>query len=498
MKKKLKILFIASEMAPFAKTGGLADVVGTLPKYLIKLGHEVRIIIPKYSGIDFREYTLEIAVEPMGVWMKYNEEWCSVFKTNITNNIPVYFIEHHGFFNREGIYHDHNMNDYLDNPQRFGFFSRAALQLAKDIQYTPDIVHVHDWQTALVPAYLKTWEFNDPYLGKSASLLTVHNAAYQGIYSANHYNYLGIDIKHFHSDAFESHRRMNLLKGGIYFSDLVNTVSQSYADEIRSPYGGFGLAPYFSNKGEHFYGILNGVDYEEWSPDQDKYLPTNYSIKTIKDKLKVKSELQKRFLLKEDVKIPVIGVIGRFVDQKGFHLLAQIIRRIVDQMIVQIVILGTGDNSLEGFFGYLPNEYPGRVGSYIGFSNELAHLIEGGADFFLMPSIYEPCGLNQLYSLRYGTLPIVRATGGLNDTVINYNENTGEGTGFKFWDISADALYYCVGWAISTYFDRKQHIEKMIKTAMSMDYSWEKSALEYEKAYLQAIENKKNYDLWYQ
>jgi starch synthase len=275
---------------------------------------------------------------------------------------------------------------------------------------------------------------------------------------------------------------------------MVNTVSHGYADEIKSPYGGSGIAPYLSDKGDDFYGILNGVDYNDWSPEKDRLIPANYSIDDMAGKAACKRELQRRFLLEEDGHIAVIGIVGRFVEQKGYHLLAEIISGILSNMHVQIVILGSGDNGLEHYFGNLPKSFPGKVGAFIGFNNELAHLIEAGSDFFLMPSIYEPCGLNQLYSLKYGTIPIVRATGGLNDTVHNYDEASGEGTGFKFWEASARALYYAVGWAMSTYYDRPDHMEKMIREAMSQDYSWEKSALEYELLYERAIDNKKSYD----
>jgi len=495
--KPLKIMMVSSEMIPFAKTGGLADVVGTLPIYLKRLGHDVRVVIPKYSCIEFDQLQTQVLLEPMGVWMGNYQEWCSVIETRINEDIPVYMIEHDNYFNREGLYHDNFMNDYLDNPRRFAFLSRAAMQLCKDIAFKADIAHCHDWQTALISAYLKVWDFNDAYLGGTASLLTIHNAAYQGVYHKNHYDYIGLGWNNFTSHKLESFDHINFLKGGIHYSDLINTVSPSYADEISTPFGGFGLAPYLTDKGDSFSGILNGVDYDVWSPEKDKLIPANFSSDNLQGKKRCKQAIQHQFHLKQDENIPLIGVIGRFADQKGYHLLAKIIKKSVLEMDVQFIILGSGDNALESFFGCLPSEFPGRIGSYIGFNNELAHGIEAGADFFLMPSIYEPCGLNQLYSLKYGTLPIVRATGGLNDTVINYDESTGEGTGFKFWEPTSDALYYTIGWAVSTYYDRKEHLQKLINSAMSQDYSWEKSTLEYEKAYVKAITNKKRYDSWH-
>lgn len=479
-----RILFVASEMAPYIKSGGLADIVGSLPGYLAKNGHDVRVVIPKYRDIDLHGHALTPAVVPMGVWMGTNQEWCSVYSFKQTSGVTVYLIEHNAYFERYGIYHDAHMNDYHDNPHRYGFVCAAALQLCHDVSFRPDIVHAHDWQTAAVCAYLKVWHADNMFFRQTKSMLTIHNAAYQGVYpAAPHYDYLGFNWGNFTADKFEDHGRINLLKGGIHFADTVNTVSRTYADEISRPYGAFGLAPSVSNKGDRFFGIINGVDYSVWSPEHDRYIEKKFSRTDMSGKALCKRALQKRFLLTEDPSVPVIGLIGRFVHQKGFHLVAEKIADMVRAMHVQFVVLGSGDGGLERFFGDLPKQFPGSVGSYIGFSNELAHIIEAGSDFFLMPSLYEPCGLNQIYSLRYGTLPIVRATGGLDDTVKNYNEATGEGTGFKFWDASPDALFYTVGWAVSTYYDRPHHMKKLIAAAMAEDYSAEKSAGEYEAAY---------------
>lgn len=490
---KMKVMIASSEAAPFIKTGGLADVVGSLPIYLKKLGVEACVVLPKYRDINFQDCYLENVLPTMGVWMGNGEEWCSVFKT-VKDGIDFYFIEHHSFFSRDGLYHDASFNDYQDNAWRFGFFSRAALQLCKDLQLNVDVVHANDWQTAAIPAYIKTWHWNDP-VGHAASLLTIHNANYKGIYSANTtYDYLGLGWNNFSSDTFEDHGNINFLKGGIFFADVVTTVSPTYAKEISSPYGGHGMAPYLQNKTTSFFGILNGIDEDVWSPEKDKFIPANYSANSMEGKKICKKELQKRFLLEEDDDVVLIGAIGRFVDQKGYHFIASIIDPLIDNMKVQFCILGTGDKGLEGFFGDLPKRYPGRVGSYIGYSNELSHLIEAGCDLFVMPSLFEPCGLNQMYSLRYGTLPIVHATGGLEDTVENYNEQTGEGTGFKFYDSNPSALYNTIGWAVSVYYDHRDRFNEMQQRGMKIDNSWEKSAKEYVKAYELAILNKNNYD----
>jgi starch synthase len=492
--RPLKILMVASEMVPFVKAGGLGDIIGSLSGELKRLGHDVRVVIPRYSSLAVQGRPVKMVFPSMGVWMGGTCEWCSVQSIETDANVPVYLIEHHLFFSREGIYHDQSMQDYLDNPRRFAFLSRAALQLCLDTGFAPDIVHANDWQTALAPAYLKVWHWNSSTLGGTASVLTVHNLAYQGVYGRDNWRYIGLGDQNFTEDKFESYDRINLLKGGIHFADMVNTVSPTYARETTTPQGGFGLALYLNNKGGNYSGILNGVDYGIWSPENDALIAKRYSSGALKGKADCKRALQNEFLLRDEPNVAVIGAVGRLVHQKGFELIARCIENVLETMDVQFVVLGTGESWLENYFGELPKRYPGRAGSFIGFNNRLAHLIEAGSDFFLMPSMNEPCGLNQMYSLRYGTLPIVRATGGLDDTVINYDEATGNGTGFKFWEPSARALYYTVGWAISTYYDRKHHMARLIANAMSQDFSWKRSAQEYVKLYRKAIDNKKVYD----
>jgi len=495
--RKLKILITASEMYPYAKIGGLADVISSLSATLRNMGHDVRVVIPRYGQIDLNFIKAEVCLGPMGVWMGNKEEWCTVFQTVSQEGIPVYLIENRLFFDRQGLYHDSQMRDYDDNPIRFGFFTRATLQLCRDIDFKPDVVHANDWQTALAPAYLKIWHWNDSILGSSASLLTLHNVAYQGIYPKAHYEYLGLGWPNFTEEKFKSFDKINFLKGGIFYSDMVTAVSPTFAFEITQPFGGFGLAPYLSRRSSDLIGILNGIDYSVWDPAIDTYLPYHFTKDNLEGKGKCKELLQQTFDLHVDPHVALIGTIGRFVKQKGFHLIAETIDRILNSMHVQFVILGVGDNGLEKYFHDLPARYRGRAGSYIGFDNYRAHLIEAGCDFFLMPSLFEPCGLNQMYSQRYGTLPIVRATGGLDDTVENYNELTGEGTGFKFREPSSHTLYYTVGWAVSTFFDRRAHMLKMIRAAMERDFSWERSAGMYMEAYEKAMDNKQKTDRGY-
>jgi len=483
----MNIVFIASECHPFAKTGGLADVVGALPIALKKLGHNPIVIIPKYQSIDINKYNLVKYQDLLGVWMGNKLEWCSVWKSSLPQDIDVYFIEFDAYFNREGFYCDNQMNDYLDNPQRFCFFTRAALQFCIDNKIHVDVFSFHDWQTAPGACYVKTWHWNNPYLANAASVLTIHNIGYQGKYSTFGYDYLGLGWENYHTDAFEDFGGINLLKGGIFFADVVNTVSPTYAKETLTELGSHGLHSYLAKKGDRYVGILNGVDYEHWNPETDTYIPMQYNINKIDKKAINKKVLQEQFLLEVNDNIPIIGIVSRFAHQKGLHLLFGTIEKIIKDMVVQFAILGSGDKGLESYFGHLPAKYPGKIASYIGYNERLAHLIEAGSDFFLMPSIYEPCGLNQIYSLKYGTLPIVRATGGLEDTVIQYDEETGNGTGFKFHAIDQNAVYYTVGWAVSTYYDRKHHYKQMQKFAMQQDFSWDKSAKEYVSLFERAI-----------
>ncbi|HOW52159.1 MAG TPA: glycogen synthase GlgA [bacterium] len=483
----MKIAMISSECVPFAKTGGLADVVGALPKALSKLGHEVVIILPLYGSVDIAKHGIKPFMAQLGVWMGNTLEWCAVHKAHSDGGITVYFIEYNKYFQRDGLYHDAWFNDYPDNPKRFAFFSRAALQLLRDMYWMPDIIHAHDWQAASTMAYLKVWHWNDPLLAKAAGVLTIHNIAYQGIYGSEHLDYTGLKLENFKPDIFEDHGRLNYLKGGIYFAEMVNTVSPTYAKETRSGPLSCGMAPFLNNKGDRYTGILNGVDYALWSPENDKHLPARYSARDMKGKAAAKKLLQETLGLTVDPKLPIIGVVSRFVAQKGLDVVAQVLDHILKDMVVQFAVLGSGDKLLETYYGALPARYPGRVGSYIGYSDELSHLIEAGSDFFLMPSQYEPCGLNQIYSLKYATLPIVRATGGLEDTVEQYDEKAGTGTGFKFNVLSQTAVYDTVGWAVSTWYDRPVHIDAMRRSAMAKDFSWEESAKAYVALYERAI-----------
>ncbi len=488
--ESLKILFVASECAPLAKSGGLGDVVAGLSKALRTLGHDARIVLPLYSSIDRERFGISFQSTSCVHMGAGEEQWVGIFKTTL-DGVPVWLIECDKFFARPGLY-DGEGGEYLDNAYRFGLLSKAALQVCKDRAWFPDVAHLHDWMTAPTAAFLKTWDrFLSP-LSQTGSVLTIHNIGYQGTYSPDVLKYYGMSGELFAPDIFEAHGQVNLLKAGIHFADAITTVSPTHAREILTPAGGQGLAPYLSNRSNDVFGILNGADYDLWSPESDKLIPANYSAQDLSGKAECKRELQRRFGLEERDDLPIVGVVSRFASQKGFDLIMEMLPRALDEMAMQFVVLGTGDNYTEEFFHWMLHTKR-NAGGFIGFSNELSHLIEAGSDFFLMPSLYEPCGLNQIYSLKYGTLPIVHATGGLDDTVENYDENSGSGTGFKFWDNNAASLYYTLGWAISTWWDRPQHYQQLQQNAMAQHFSWDAAAPNYLPVYRHAMENRRKH-----
>lgn len=484
-----KILIATSEAVPFVKTGGLGDVCGALAKILKQLHHDVRLVLPRYYCINPEEHNLERKVFPMGVCMGNCQLWSGVWEGRL-QDVPVYFIEHEGFFGRDGIYDD-GYNEYHDNAYRFGFFSRAVMQMCIDLEWQPDIIHCNDWQTALLPAYLKIWGSDRYFFEKTASIFSIHNIGYQGKFPSDAYGFLGLGEHHFTADLFECHGRIHFMKGGLFFADAISTVSPTHAEELMTGIGSNGLAPYIERRREDVRGILNGADYEVWDPEWDPLLPENFCYTELKGKWLCKETLQRIFNLNVRPDVPVVAVISRLTHQKGLDLLIPTIEHMVENMRVQFMFHGRGEKRLEDYFGSLPARYPGRIGAWIGYQEVKAHLILAGADFLLMPSLYEPCGLTQIYAMEYGTLPIVRSTGGLADTVENYDEIQGTGTGFKFESPSHHSVYHTVGWAISTYYDRQDHFFSMRARAMRKRFTWVDSALEYEKLYEHAHSRRK-------
>jgi starch synthase len=479
MPPPLKVLFVASECAPFSKTGGLGDVAGSLPKALARRGIDARVVMPLYAGIPWHD--LERLEGMLAVPTGLGDRRGSVRMGKLPQSqVPVYFLEHHHYFDRPYIYGPPD-KAYPDNLERFTFLSRGALELSKALGFVPDIVHANDWQTALVPVYVNTVEWAKPLHG-AASVYTIHNLAHQGVFDSGALFITGLGREHYHSREFEHFGTTNLTKAAFYHSTLLNTVSPTYAREIQTPAEGFGLDGVLSERSGDLWGVLNGIDTHEWSPESDPHIPAHFGLGRLAGKAECKRALQKESGLAVRDDVPLFGLIGRLTPQKGVDVLAQILRGLLD-LDLQILLLGAGDSDAERYFSHVSWLRPDRFRAFIGFDNPRAHRIEAGADFFLMPSRFEPCGLNQLYSLRYGTLPIVRATGGLNDTVVQYDEHTGSGTGFRFQDLTPGALYDVIGWALSTWYHKRPHIEKMRIQAMQQDFSWDRSAEAYERLY---------------
>lgn len=484
MAKKLKIILAISEVDGFIKTGGLADIGHSLPQALKQMGHDVRIVMPFYKTIKNRN-TIFNVVPQLGVPMGFGEMWCSVHESFI-DEVPIYFVEHNQFFHRDGIYDD-GYNAYHDNAERFGMFSKAVLQLCMALDFQPDVIHCNDWHTSLLPYYLKTHVGHLPFFEKTASILSLHNAAFHGNYSAESNHFLGIAPEHFNMHGFEDYGRLNFLKGGIAWADKINTVSPGYANELLTYLGGHGLHDILWSRRDDFMGILNGCDYDSWNPAADSLIPAKFSTRSMKGKAKCKSELQHALQLRQSEEVPVLGIISRLTSQKGFDYLIPALYSIL-QWDVQVVILGSGDPRFEHGFNELAWRFPNKVGWRNMYDNTLSHWIEAGSDFFLMPSLFEPCGLNQLYSLRYGTLPIVRAVGGLKDTVRDHS--TGKGTGFVFESASTEGVIDIVGRAVHLFYNEKKQMKNLIRNAMKENFNWDKSAKEYVHLYDGAIKKK--------
>lgn len=487
---KLNILLAASEVVPFAKSGGLADVSGALPKALRALGHDVRVVMPRYYIVDKEKYGLKALEGSLGVPMgSMGEAWAGVFEALLPgSNVPVYFIEHEGFFGRKGLY-DEEGKGYDDNDNRFIFFSKAVMQLAKKLHFKPDVIHANDWHTAAIPVLLNTTYAFDPDFKHTGSLLTLHNLQHQGKFYKGAMDVLGVGWEHFKAGELEEFDGINLLKGGIVHADAVNAVSQKYAQEIRTPEFGWGLDRLIDAKAYKLYGILNGIDYEEWSPAVDTFIPATFDLDDLSGKAVCKTALQKEFDLPERNEVPLIGLVGRLVEQKGITLLSAAAEALL-KMDIQIVLLGTGEKWAEHFFSELTSKYPEKFACYVGYRNDLAHQIEAGSDMFLMPSLFEPCGLNQIYSLRYGTLPIVHATGGLDDTIENYDSVHESGTGFKFYNATPEALIGTVQWAVDTWYQDRSGFKQLQHNAMLKRFNWEEAAHGYEDLYRHIIEGR--------
>lgn len=469
----MKILFVSSEITPFAKTGGLADVAQALPQAIKALGHDIRTVMPKYLSVAGQGFAME-RTAPFTVQMVNGLHGAVMWQTN-NDSVPTYLIENEVYFNREGFYGRGNA-DYPDNLERFVFFCKAALECCKSIGFLPDVIHCNDWQTAALPGILKAVYDayrRDPFFHPTPKVVyTIHNISYQGRFPEDQWPVLSLPRSCYEND-FEFYGQINLAKSAIHLADAITTVSETYAREIQTTDLGFGLQDALQSRKENLYGILNGVDYQQWHPDIDPHTyGIHYSSDNLSGKRRIKTRLREEYGLPDRDHVPLIGMTARFVEQKGIDLITQCAERIL-QLDTQLIVLGSGEQRYHDFFEWLRRSYPDRVGIYIGFNNELAHRIEAGADIFLMPSLFEPCGLNQIYSLKYGTLPIVRLTGGLADTIVDGVN------GFTFFDFTSSFFFDAVNRAVDVYRGHPERWTQMMITAMGQDHSWEKSAGRY-------------------
>ncbi|HKW63916.1 MAG TPA: glycogen synthase GlgA [Candidatus Acidoferrum sp.] len=473
----MRILFVASEGLPFSKTGGLADVVEALPKALVAQGHEVAVVLPHYRGTEAASVVMPSLTIPMGGGRL---RFPAIVDGALIGGVRYFFVDDPAYFDREGLYGTAG-KDYPDNAERYTELCRAAIEVAKHIWPT-DVFHCHDWQTGLVPVLLRSSYSDDPLLKNIPVVFTIHNMGYHGQFPRDVLDRGGIPATVFHPEGIEFYGSVNLLKGGLIYSDYLTTVSKKYAQEIQTREFGYGLDGVARKRADRLVGILNGVDYGAWDPAKDSLIAASYSSKDLSGKQTCKQDLLETFgLSHEHLERPVIGIVSRFADQKGFDLIAEEALELMKEDLA-LVVLGTGDRKYEKLFGALASTFPGRVGLKIAYDNTLAHKVEAGADIFLMPSRYEPSGLNQMYSLKYGTVPIVRATGGLDDSIQPFDVEHGTGTGFKFKEYSGEALLYAVRQALHHYMDER--IWKRIQlNGMAKDFSWKGPAREYAKLY---------------
>jgi starch synthase len=470
----MQILFVASEVAPFSKTGGLGDVAGALPKALAARGHRVLVVTPRYGSIDPQARKLERL--PHGLWA--GGHGFALYRAE--GSAPIYFVEHEHFFgNRRGLYVEHG-HDYGDNAERFAFFTRAALSVPRAVGFSPDVVHLHDWQTALAPWLLSHELAGQPWASKARTVFTVHNLAYQGVFGADAIHRIGLPPHVLRPEAMEFHGALNLMKAGLVFSDALTTVSPNYAREIQAPEFGEGLDGLLRHRATRLTGILNGIDVDDWDPAKDRHLTVRYSAQDLSGKARCKEALQREMGLPVRPDVPLVASVGRLAEQKGVDLVAATLPELLN-LDVQLALLGSGRHDYEELFRRVARERPDRLAARIGFDEGLAHRLEAGADLFLMPSRFEPCGLNQMYSLRYGTVPVVRAVGGLEDTVEDWDGHE-RGTGFKFGDYHPGALLWALRRALDAFQDRRAW-SGIVARGMAQDFSWDASAARYEELF---------------
>lgn len=472
------VLFVASEAVPFIKTGGLADVVGSLPKYFNKENFDVRVILPKYASMKDEYKSMLNFVTSFYMDLNWRQQYVGILETEY-EGIKFYFIDNEEHFGGEKPY-----DGMPWDLEKYAFFSKAALSILPVIGFRPDIIHCHDWQTGLVPVYLKERFQGSEFYWGIKSIMTIHNLKFQGVWDIQTVkNITGLSDYYFTPDKLEHNRDANYLKGGIVYADAITTVSKTYAEEIKMPFYGEGLDGLMRARSNSLRGIVNGIDYEEYNPETDPAIFKNYHIRNFrKEKVKNKTALQEELGLEVNPKIMMIGMCSRLTDQKGLDLVSYVMDELCQDGI-QLVVLGTGDAQYENMFRHFAWKYGNKVSANIYYSESMSHKVYASSDAFLMPSLFEPCGLSQLMSLRYGTVPIVRETGGLKDTVVPYNEYEGYGTGFSFTNYNADEMLNTIRYAERVYYDKKREWNKMIDRGMAEDFSWNSSAAQYEEMY---------------
>jgi len=474
----MHIAFVASECVPFSKTGGLADVVGALPRVLAAAGHQISVFTPRYRQTRIREE--HTVVQSITIPFDDRYRFCSVVEGPGYPGVRFFFVDYPPFFDRDGLYGTAS-GDFPDNAERFALFCRAALEASK-ILGVPDIFHCHDWQSALVPVLLKTQYAEDPAFRNAGTVFTIHNIGYQGLFPPEILPLLTLPWDLFTITKMEFFGNVNFLKGALAYSDFVTTVSRRYSQEIQTTEFGFGLEGVLKERSDTVTGILNGVDYDEWNPESDKCIAAHYNAEDLTGKQECKLDLLRTFGLPEaDMQIPLVGIVSRFAAQKGFDLIGQIIDRLALEDI-HFAVLGNGDRLYEEMFMRLARRVPEKMGVRIAYDDHIAHKIVAGSDMFLMPSRYEPCGLSQIYSLKYGTVPIVRATGGLDDTIDPWDPRTKKGTGFKFQEYTGDALMRTIHQAMQVYRDQNSW-QRLMRNGMAKDFSWRVEAREYIRVY---------------
>ena len=474
-----KILFVASEGVPFIKTGGLADVVGSLPKCIDREYFDVRVMLPKYTCM---KQEMKDKLNPVGhFYMDFNwkQEYVGILEAEV-DGIKYYFIDNEGFFGGFKPYSDNALYEI----EKYAFFSKAALSVLQTIDFRPDVIHCHDWQTGLIPVYLnERFQDNDFYRGIK-TVMTIHNLKFQGRWNVPDVQSItGLPAHYFTDDKLEAYHDANLLKGGLVFADTITTVSNTYAEEIKTPFYGEGLDGLLRARSNDLRGIVNGIDYDAFNPETDPFIVQQYNAMNFrKEKLKNKRALQEELGLRRDENKMMIGLVSRLTDQKGLDLIAHVMDELC-QDDIQLVVLGTGEERYENCFRHYDWKYADKVSANIYYSDALSHKVYAACDAFLMPSLFEPCGLSQLMSLRYGTLPIVRETGGLKDTVQPYNEYEGTGTGFSFSNYNAHEMLGTIRYAEQIYYDRKREWNRIVDRAMAADFSWSVSAKKYQEMY---------------